>query len=245
MSKKGVFLSSYPMTMGNDGHFQSMDTNSPIFCKAALFDSRRLLECVLFNPLFIFIFGRCLIHSNKAEESLQNLFTAWTCAMETHAVLLLQDHLAIWALENRPLRSSSKLIACCICHQPLRRHSTVNYCWNSAGQTCPEVADVFAGEGEQTCGLRCWGHSGVPPLWLRISQEFNCDSDRHIHVSFSTAIAGCQWGHGDLSWRGFAVILYLNLMNLLIQSYCVQTKATRQRACVLEGQFNHCYLFVV
>lgn len=152
MSEKGVILFSYPMTMGNDGHFQSMDTNSPIFCNAALFGRRRLLECVLFNPLFIFIFGRCLMHSSKAEETLQNFFTTWTCATETHAVLLLQDHLAIWSLENRPLQSSSKLIACCICHQPLRRHSTTA---ETAGQACPEVADMFSSEGEQSCGLRC------------------------------------------------------------------------------------------
>lgn len=74
-------------------HFQSMDTNSPVFCTAALFGNRRLLERVLFHPLFIFSFDRCLIHSRKAENILQNLFTAWTSALETRAVLLLQPAL--------------------------------------------------------------------------------------------------------------------------------------------------------
>lgn len=99
-------------------------------------------------------------------------------------------------------------------------------------------------EGEQSCGLCCWACSGVQLLQLTICQEFSCSSYRHIHLSSSTARAGCLWGHGNLTCRGCAVIFYLNQMNLLTQSYYVQIKATWQYRCLLEGQCNHSHLSV-
>lgn len=61
-----------------------MDTNSSVL------EQYLAVECVLFNFLFIFIFDRFLIHSRKAEDTLQNWFTAGTWAEEIYAVLLLQ-----------------------------------------------------------------------------------------------------------------------------------------------------------
>lgn len=74
------------------------------------------------------------------------------------------------------------------------------------------------------------------------SQELNCKSDRQFHLSFSTVRAGCQRDHGNLNCRGYAVILHLNLMNILTQRYSFQIQATRQCRCLLAGQFNHCHL---
>lgn len=193
------------------------------------------------TPFSFLFFGRCLIHSSKAEETLQNLFTAWIWAVESPAVLLLQtipagsfgnlgsrDQTSTELTELFPTWSFHLDDDCCVCPQPVRRrrHSTLNFRWNSAGQKCPEMVD----EDEQCCGLCCWACSEVLLLELMICQEFNCNSYRHIHLSFSTAIAGRQWGHGNLKCRGYAVIFYLNLMNLLTQSHCVQIKATRQRS---------------
>ena len=119
-----------------------------------------------------------------------------------------------------PLRGI--LIACCVWLQPVRRrrYSTRNSCWNSAGQTCPEMVD----EGEQSCGLCCWACSTGLLLHLMTCQEFSYNSYRLIHLSSSIARAGCQWGHANRKYRGYAVILYLKLMCLQTQSYRVPVR---------------------
>lgn len=209
---------------------------------SVLLGSSRLLEWVLLNPLCIFIFGRCivhlriyLLHALRLWKLMQSCFSSWPT----------KGPLAIWALEIR-LKSlpNSKFHLeddwqICVCSQTARKwYWTLNSCWNSAGQKCPQMVD----EGEQNCGLCCWAHYGGMLLLLIANQEFNCKSDRQMQLSFSTVRTGCQWDHGNLNCRGYAVILCLNQMNLLTQKYSFQIQATRQCRCLLVGQFNHCHL---
>lgn len=127
----------------------------------------------------------------------------------------------------------------CVCSQPVRKwYSTLNSCWHSAGQKSPEMVD----EGEQSCELCCWAHYGGMLLLFMVSQEFNCESDTQIHLSFSTVRAGCHWDHGNLNCRGCAVISCLNLMNLLTQSCSFQIQAARQCRYLLAEQLSPCHL---
>lgn len=154
--------------------------------------------------------------------------------VETHVVLLLQPtntgHLAIWAPEIRLLQISSQLkvpIRGCLtdlCLFPASKGVILNtelllkqcraeVSWNVWWRWAKLWAVLLS---------TLWGDASTAYGKLRAQLQV-----RQFHLNFSTVRAGCQWDHGNLNCRGCALILCLNLMNLLTQSNSFEIQPSR------------------
>lgn len=128
----------------------------------------------------------------------------------------------------------------CVCSQPARkRYSTLNSCWNSAGQKCPEMVD----EGEKSCGLCCWAHCGGDASTAYGKSSTASQTDKSIWVLAQLELDASET---MATWIAEAM---LSFCVWIWWTYWPSKKATvlksrqpRQCRCLLAGQFNHCCL---
>lgn len=159
-----------------------------------------------------------MFHSFKAEDTLRDVFTAFTWAVETYTVLLLRptptgllgnlcsrDQTSTKHFPTQSFHLEDVWKPVSACHQPVRRrYSTLSSCWNSAGQNCLEMVD----EGEQGCGLCCWARSQVLLLQLMVYLELNCNL-RHTDIPiWALAQLELDTSESMATWRTEAMLSF-------------------------------------